>query len=104
VAQASLLVLAALIDKSLLRRLPQSARYEIHELVRQYAAQKLAETPDDQAATLERHTAYFAAFLAARRDSLNGSDPRVPSRRLELFASHSYAPTSPSPASSGLTM
>ena len=44
VAEASLDVLSSLVDKSLLR-ITASGRYNLHELVRQLAAEKLAESP-----------------------------------------------------------
>ena len=62
IAEASLPMLSALVDKSLVWRRPDD-RYEIHELLRQYAAEKLAEQPAQQAATQRMHAEYFAAFL-----------------------------------------
>ena len=44
VAGAALLTLAGLVEKSLLRRIPES-RYQVHELLRQYVAEKLDEDP-----------------------------------------------------------
>jgi predicted ATPase/DNA-binding NarL/FixJ family response regulator len=65
VAQASLPLLTALIDKSLVRREQASGqtRYAMHELVRQYAGERLAADPEDQAATERRHTAFYADLL-----------------------------------------
>ncbi|MEZ4863674.1 MAG: BTAD domain-containing putative transcriptional regulator [Caldilineaceae bacterium] len=57
VAGATLTVLAGLIDKSLLSRTPQG-RYEIHELARQYGADRLAEM-QELAGTRNRHLRYF---------------------------------------------
>jgi predicted ATPase/DNA-binding CsgD family transcriptional regulator len=57
--------LAALIDRSLLRSVAAAGatRYTLHELVRQYAAERLADDPDEQRATQARHTAYYADLL-----------------------------------------
>jgi predicted ATPase/DNA-binding NarL/FixJ family response regulator len=57
--------LAALIDRSLLRSVAAAGatRYTLHELVRQYAAERLADDPDEQQATQARHTAYYADLL-----------------------------------------
>jgi predicted ATPase/DNA-binding CsgD family transcriptional regulator/DNA-binding XRE family transcriptional regulator len=65
VAEAGLPLLTALIDKSLVRREQQGAatRYTLHELVRQYAAERLAADPADQLATEGRHTACYAELL-----------------------------------------
>ena len=65
VADAARPVLASLIDKSLLRHSP-SGRYHIHELLRQYAAEKLAQNPPEQEATFNRHSRYYATFLQQR--------------------------------------
>jgi DNA-binding SARP family transcriptional activator/predicted ATPase len=62
VAQASLRDLAALVDSSLLQH-RSAGRYELHDLLRQYAAQKLAQVPGDAAAVHDRHCTYFAARL-----------------------------------------
>ena len=90
VAGASLPLLASLTDKALLRREKclgsramatltstdrggdSAACYNLHELVRQYAAGRLAELPGEPAATQERHSSYFLAFLAQRRSALMG--------------------------------
>jgi len=65
VAGASLAMLATLVDKSLVRHMTTGGvtRYMLHEVVRRYAAERLAEDPDDQQATEARHAAYYAALL-----------------------------------------
>jgi predicted ATPase/DNA-binding CsgD family transcriptional regulator len=72
VAVASLPLLSMLVDKSLLKPLPGS-RYRVHELLRQYALEKLAASPDDLSRTTEAHCAYYLDFLSRRtRDFLGG--------------------------------
>jgi predicted ATPase/DNA-binding CsgD family transcriptional regulator len=72
VAGATLPVLSALIRKSLLRLAPDG-RYQLHELVRQYAEERLALAPaGDANATFERHRVYFLAFLRDRSEGMNG--------------------------------
>lgn len=69
VAGASLSILSSLIDKSLLRwenetgNVDYHGRYQIHELLRQYAAEKLAENQAKASQTQQQHTAYFANLL-----------------------------------------
>jgi predicted ATPase/DNA-binding CsgD family transcriptional regulator len=65
VAGADLAVLAALLDKSLLRHqvVDGVTRYSLHELVRQYAALHLAEDPAVQREVEQRHIAAYAALL-----------------------------------------
>lgn len=56
VAGASLFTLSSLVDKSLLR-MDATGRYDLHELLRQYAADKLDEA-GDSSATADRHLDY----------------------------------------------
>lgn len=60
VAGASLTSLLALLNKSLLKR-GRQGRFEIHELLRQFADSYL--TPDDRAEARTRHARYFAAYI-----------------------------------------
>ncbi len=59
---ASLTVLAALVNKSLLHR-SENSRYEVHELLRQYAADKLKHDATGSAAVRNRHAAYYLTYL-----------------------------------------
>jgi predicted ATPase len=59
---ASLMALMGLIDKSLLRRNP-AGRFELHELTRQYAAEKLAANPQQKQAVQDLHCDYYATML-----------------------------------------
>ena len=72
VAGASLAVLSALVDKSLVRRV-SSERYDMHELLRQYAAEKLQADPQEHNETQRHHARYFAAFLEQQREHLKGA-------------------------------
>jgi diguanylate cyclase (GGDEF)-like protein len=73
VAEASLFFLSALVDKAFLRRLP-SGRYEMHELLRQFAQLSLAERPGELAAAGERHSRYYAEFLDRCRGQMKGAE------------------------------
>lgn len=76
VAGATLPVLAALIDKSLVRRVgetPGLARYELHELTRQYAAQRLAADPVAEESVLARHCEFYARFVKTQELALGGA-------------------------------
>ncbi len=65
VTGATLPILAGLLDKSLVRRTPMG-RYEMHELVRQYAAERLAADPAMAAKVHAQHCAYYTGWLAVR--------------------------------------
>jgi tetratricopeptide (TPR) repeat protein len=70
VTQASSLLLARLVVKSFLRWNVWSGRYEVHELLRQYAAERLTGSMERE--TRDRHCAYFAAFLGERERAFTG--------------------------------
>ena len=62
VARASLPILSSLVIRSLLRR-TGAGRYDLHELIRQYAASKLADDPEEMHAAQERHSLYYLGLL-----------------------------------------
>jgi DNA-binding CsgD family transcriptional regulator/tetratricopeptide (TPR) repeat protein len=62
VAGASLGVLTALVDKSLLKQ-TSAGMYQVHELLRQYAAAKLDESGEDVDELRNAHSAYYAHLL-----------------------------------------
>jgi len=64
IAGASLPLLSSLLDKCLLRR-EASGRYQIHELLRQYANGKLDDS--EIRALTEAHSRYYCDFLAQRK-------------------------------------
>ncbi|MEV4516269.1 BTAD domain-containing putative transcriptional regulator [Dactylosporangium sp. NPDC049525] len=64
VADAGLPLLAGLVDQSLVTAGPDG-RYAMHELLRQYAAGRLAEDPAEEAETRRRHAAHYDALLTA---------------------------------------
>ena len=70
VAQATLPVLSALVSRSLLRR-DADGRYQIHELLRQFAEEHLRNT-DQLVATRDAHCTYYADFLSTREADLKG--------------------------------
>ena len=62
VVEVSLKTLTSLVNKSFLHRDP-SGRYDIHELLRQFAAEQLAALPETEAQARERHAFYYADFM-----------------------------------------
>lgn len=73
VAGASSPVLSALVDKSLIRS-NLRGRYEMHELLHQYAAGKLAQSSDEITHTRKLHAQYYADFLKKKESALVGRD------------------------------
>ena len=73
VAGTDLRSLAELVSKSLVRR-SGMGRFELHELTRQYAAERLAADAGVLEETGERHARHYIGLVAARRRSLHGPD------------------------------
>jgi tetratricopeptide (TPR) repeat protein len=82
-AQATLPRLAALVSKSLVQHLP-AGRYDLHELVRQYAGERLAATPAAEAEARCAHARYYLKLLPSRLDVLTG--PRQGDALAEISA------------------
>jgi predicted ATPase/class 3 adenylate cyclase len=76
VTGADLRVLSDLVGKSLLRR-PDFGRFELHELLRQYAAEQLRLSPAEEADARGRHAHHYAAMLRDRETALMGRDMAV---------------------------
>lgn len=76
VTGADLRLLSELVSKSLLRR-PDFGRFELHELLRQYAAEQLRSSPAEEADARERHARHYAAMLRDRQTALMGPDMAV---------------------------
>lgn len=71
IAGASLPLLSTLVAKSLLKPLPES-RYRVHELLRQYAFEKLSESPENVSHARDSHCAYYLDILRERTPDLIG--------------------------------
>lgn len=69
----SVQLLMSLVDHSLLQRSP-AGRYSVLELIRQYAAEKLSEEPEEEDKTRRSHAMYFAAYLDGFSKAFIGSD------------------------------
>ena len=75
VAEATLLALSTLVTKSLIRR-SGAGRYDLHELIRQFAAEHFAERPEEQTATQARHGSYYLAFFSQADERLRSAAQR----------------------------
>ncbi len=77
VVEASLELLTALVDQSLLRWDPDG-RYQIHELLRQFAKARLDASPQLAEQVQRRHAYYFAGFLHdCNLDMMSADGPRL---------------------------
>jgi ATP/maltotriose-dependent transcriptional regulator MalT len=82
IASASLPVLSALTDKSLLRWEPNE-RYHMHQLLRQFGMEQLAAIPAEAGAVQQQHYQYYASFAAAALDGLIGGAQVATLNRLQ---------------------
>jgi len=72
-AEAVPRLLAVLVRKSFLQYDRARDRYGIHELLRQYGVEKLAQEPDREAEIRDRHSAYYACAVQNWEADLIGS-------------------------------
>ncbi|MGA7270406.1 MAG: adenylate/guanylate cyclase domain-containing protein, partial [Acidimicrobiia bacterium] len=73
VTGASLKALAGLVSKSLVTADPEAARYEVHELLRQYAAAELEKDPGRKGQVVESHSLFYAELLGNASSLFPGS-------------------------------
>lgn len=89
VAGATLATLSSLSDKSLLHRSaagldPAGTRYDLHEVLKQYAAGKLAEMPDAAGEVRAQHAAYYGDLLARLESEFKGPGQLAAVARLQI--------------------
>lgn len=71
ITSADLRMLIRLSNKSLIRRDKTSGRYQIHELLRQYAEERLAAS-DEQTDSREKHARFYLEYLVGFLPNLKG--------------------------------
>jgi predicted ATPase/DNA-binding XRE family transcriptional regulator len=76
IAGATLTLLTALVDKSLLRR-SGAGRYDMHELVRQYAAAHLEASAEEYAVARARHAGYYLTLIQRRENDIKRARQRA---------------------------
>ncbi len=79
---SALRLLAALVDKSLLRR-SSDGRYEMHELLKQYALEMLERDPREAALARGGHASYYQDALAGLSADITGAERRRASRWID---------------------
>jgi predicted ATPase len=75
VTGATVTELASLVDKSLIQQLGVGL-YQLHELLRQFAADKLHSSAPEASSVADRHSAYYLNFVAGRERMLTRNQPR----------------------------
>lgn len=79
VTGAALPLLATLIDKSLLRKSEgnDNTRYDMHEVIRQYAAERLQTNRVDDEQTRRLHGEFYCRWVAAQSDGIGDQRQRT---------------------------
>ena len=83
-------VLASLVAKSLLQRTP-GGRYEMLEVVREYANERLRTVPEEATAVEGNHADYFLALLASQESRLKRSEQMDALALLDADEANLYA-------------
>lgn len=83
ISKTSTYDLRALVDKSFLQP-SGTGRYEVHELMRQYGAEKLANRPDADLAAKERHSTYFCKALEGWDKELKSSHQEIALKEMDI--------------------
>jgi predicted ATPase/DNA-binding SARP family transcriptional activator len=81
VTEVNLPVLSSLLARSLLRRSPLG-RYEMLEILREFAAERLRALPHEHRLMRDTHGAYYLSLLAENEHSLKGPGQKESARRL----------------------
>ena len=81
VAGATLALLASLVAKSLIRR-TDTGRYDLHEVIRQYAMARLNQTSSTLNETCDRHSVYFLQYISSREKALKSGAQQDAMREL----------------------
>lgn len=74
IAEASLRLLSTLVGKALIQHDRKGGRYTIHELLRQFAEEKLQRSPQVWHESRERHAVYYTRLLQQQEQRLQGEE------------------------------
>jgi len=83
VAEATLALLSTLVTKSLIRR-SGTARYDLHDLIRQFAAEHFSSRVQEQTTTQARHSNYYLTYFGQADERLRSSAQRETLAELTL--------------------
>ena len=83
VSGATLPLLASLVSKSLVRR-TEAGRYDLHEVIRQYAALHLDQNPARQIETRDAHCEYYLNFASDNETKLKSAAQQSAMRDMTL--------------------
>lgn len=87
VAELPAPLLDSLGDRLLIRAVDEK-RYHMHELLRQFAAERLAEDLGEERDARTRHSAYFAGYIRQQGQALEGTDQQRALRHCQVDLSN----------------
>src|SRR5512143_1637800 len=82
-AGASLRGLSDLVNRALLQRDPDTGRYSMHELLRQYAEEQLKLSVEEERSAHQAHAKYFADLMQACETRLHDQRQRAALKEIE---------------------
>jgi predicted ATPase len=83
IAGATFMTLSELVEKAWLYLTP-GERYQLHELLRQFAGEELAQQAMDEAETRDRHAEFYLRQIAQREHALQGPEQRVALSEIDI--------------------
>lgn len=83
IAGANLSLLSSLVSKSLARR-TEAGRYDLHEVIRQYALARLDEDESRYLETRDRHSEYYLNLASAYERKLKSADQQTAMREMTV--------------------
>jgi tetratricopeptide (TPR) repeat protein len=89
VAGATLPILASMVNKSLLRVMP-NGRYTMHFLIHEFGVEKLKDNPDEHAQTQQGHAGYYLEFLSGNSKAILGGDQKRVLEEIESEVENIY--------------
>jgi predicted ATPase/transcriptional regulator with XRE-family HTH domain len=81
IADATLTSLLSLVSKSLVRH-KGDGRYDLHEVIRQYAQTHLASDPESESTVRDRHSIFYLRLVRDRETAIKGVDQTEAIREL----------------------
>ena len=86
----SLRTLSRLINKSFIQYDQASARYQMHELLRQYGGERLAQDPVREARVCEQHSQHFCSWLCEQEMRLTGANQQAALDEIEAWPQNTW--------------
>jgi predicted ATPase/DNA-binding CsgD family transcriptional regulator len=87
VADANLFTLSTIVDKSLITRVAED-RFTFHDLIRQFAQEKLRADEDEHLQTLEKHCTYYMDLMQGFENEFKEDASKIPTILAKVSSDH----------------